>query len=256
VLDAYPTPESDARRRQGDGGLPPALAAVPRDERGRLALVNGHFTYGIHAAFGAPCRYLTFLREPVARVISLYHHAHDHENHAMHPLIHDDGLSLRELLEADVNALEYDDAQTRLVAGFDVVEEFRRAVADDTEGVLRRAVQHLEDHFDVVGAMEAFDTSLLLAADRYGWDDVHYTNRNVTRRSRSAGRTAEVSRLIRAHNPLDVRLYEYAKERLRRDVRRAGPGFRARLFRFECEASVRALRRKLQSIRARARRSG
>lgn len=245
-LSAYPTPESHAATRAGRLVLPPALAELTPEQRSRFDLVSGHFSYGIHEAFARSCRYLTFVRRPVDRVVSLYYHARAHADHVMHPLIHDEGLSLAELLETGRNALEYDDAQVRALAGYHLEEEFRRAVEADEEAVLKRAIRHLETHFDVVGVMDAYDTSLLLAAERYGWRDVCYEVRNVTARpSRRPEDDPEVRRLIRSHNRLDERLYDYARRRLRREVRRLGPRFRARLLRFEFRKAGRSLRKRL-----------
>lgn len=251
-LAAYPTPESHAATRAGRLVLPPALAGLTPEERGRYDLVSGHFSYGIHEAFAGPCRYLTFVRRPVDRVVSLYHHARTHSDHVMHPVIHDEGLSLAELVKSGRNALEYDDAQVRALAGYHLEDEFRRAVEDDPESVLARAVRHLESHFDVVGVMESYDTSLLLAAELYGWEDVSYEVRNVTPRPRRRPEDdPEVRRLIRQHNRLDERLHEYARKRLRGHVRQLGPSFRARLIRFEIRAAARAGWKRLGSAKTR-----
>lgn len=246
TLAAYPTPESHAATRAGRLVLPPALAGLTPEERSRYALVSGHFSYGIHEAFAGPCRYLTFVRRPVERVVSLYYHARSHADHVMHPLIHEAGMSLADLLETGRNALEYEDAQVRALAGLHLEDEFRRAVRKDPEAVLAQALRHLESHFDMIGVMEAYDASLLLAAELYGWTDVHYEVRNVTKRpSRGPEDAPDVRRLIRQHNRLDQRLHDYARARLRRDVRRRGASFRARLLRFEAEAAARSLRTRL-----------
>lgn len=251
-LQAYPTPESHAATRAGRLVLPPALAELTPEERSRFGLVSGHFSYGIHEAFARPCRYLTFVRRPVDRVVSLYHHARLHVDHVMHPLIHDEGMSLAQLLESRRNALEYEDAQVRALAGYHLEEEFRSAVEADPEAVLERAIRHLESHFDVVGIMEAYDTSLLLAAERYGWTDVAYQVRNVTAPPRRRPEDdPEVRRLIRRHNRLDERLHEYARRRLRREVRRLGPSFRVRLLRFEVRMAARSVPKRLRRAKSR-----
>lgn len=47
---------------------------LPFGVLGRLRLVMGHFTYGIHGRANLPYRYVTVLRDPVDRVVSLYYH--------------------------------------------------------------------------------------------------------------------------------------------------------------------------------------
>lgn len=244
-LAAYPTPESHAETREGRRTVPPALRGLTPEARSRFDLVSGHFSYGLHEHFAGPCRYLTFLRDPVERVISLYYHARSHPDHVMHPLIHEQDMSLADLLREDLNALEYDNAQTREVYGLELEEPFRQAVAQDADGVLRQAMRHLDEHFDAVGVMEAFDASLQVAAQRFGWRDVHYTVRNVTSRpSRRPEDAAEVRLLIREHNRLDEQLHAYARQRLHREIKQMGPAFQARLLAFKSRALARALRRR------------
>jgi hypothetical protein len=54
-----------------------AFEALPEAEMERLRLVMGHFRFGIHARIGRPSRYVTLVRDPVERVVSLYHHFRD-----------------------------------------------------------------------------------------------------------------------------------------------------------------------------------
>src|SRR5687768_14239089 len=42
-------------------------------QRGTYELLQGHFPYGIHDYIPRPTQYITFLRDPVARVVSLYY---------------------------------------------------------------------------------------------------------------------------------------------------------------------------------------
>jgi len=44
----------------------------------------GHFPYGIHKQFFKPYQYITFLRDPVDRVISLYYYIKNTKGHSMY----------------------------------------------------------------------------------------------------------------------------------------------------------------------------
>jgi len=44
-------------------------------ERGRIRLVRGHIPFGWHGLFDQPVTYITFRRDPIKRVISLYRYA-------------------------------------------------------------------------------------------------------------------------------------------------------------------------------------
>ena len=47
---------------------------LPAEVRARLRLVIGHFPFGLHAYIDRPFRYVTVVRDPVDRVVSLYYH--------------------------------------------------------------------------------------------------------------------------------------------------------------------------------------
>jgi hypothetical protein len=78
--------------------------------------------------------------------------------------------------------------------------------------------------------------------DRFGWKNVLYNRRNVTRgRPRQEDLTAEVLELIRAHNRLDTELYAYARARFEEQVSSLGPRFerRVKVFRMANDATNR-----------------
>jgi len=52
----------------------PAIKDVPHEDRQKLRFVAGHFDYGNHRLFDAPCKYLSVLRDPVDRLISDYNY--------------------------------------------------------------------------------------------------------------------------------------------------------------------------------------
>ena len=49
-----------------------AFAGLPEAERAALSLVAGDFGYGFHQHIPGPARYVTMLRHPVSRIVSLY----------------------------------------------------------------------------------------------------------------------------------------------------------------------------------------
>ncbi len=53
---------------------PDDFASLPERERARFRLVMGHFRFGLHESVPGPSRYVTLLRDPLDRVVSLYYH--------------------------------------------------------------------------------------------------------------------------------------------------------------------------------------
>lgn len=50
---------------------PKIVEKIPPEVRANLRIVTGHVHYGIHRYFSQECRYITLLRDPVQRVVSL-----------------------------------------------------------------------------------------------------------------------------------------------------------------------------------------
>jgi len=60
------------------GGEPPGITLeafrdLPTDEKEHVRLVYGHFRFGVHEWLPQKARYVTMLRDPVDRVVSLYY---------------------------------------------------------------------------------------------------------------------------------------------------------------------------------------
>ncbi|MCB9841386.1 MAG: sulfotransferase family 2 domain-containing protein [Phycisphaeraceae bacterium] len=64
------------------------IGAMTPDQRARVRVAAGHQAwYGIHEMFGRPARYVTFLRSPVARVLSCYRMMRRDTSNRFNPVI-------------------------------------------------------------------------------------------------------------------------------------------------------------------------
>ena len=188
----------------------------------RLRLVLGHFYFGAHNFIPKPCTYITFLRDPVERIISHFYYVRSSPAHYFHE------QSRRLNLAAFVEYCS-DNDQTRQLAGRCGVPSAR---TNPTE-MLEVAKGNLAEHFVAVGITEDFDRSIVLMKRVLGWRHAFYVRENV---SRDHPRRDELSRealdAIRGHNELDLDLYQYARERFREQIRGQGPSFERELQRF------------------------
>lgn len=65
------------------------LAALSPERKAKIRFAAGHQVwYGIHEALGRPARYITFLRSPVARVLSCYRMMRRDPTNGFHAAIH------------------------------------------------------------------------------------------------------------------------------------------------------------------------
>lgn len=200
------------------------FATLPEAERARPKLIVGHFTYGLHEFVPRPSVYVTLMREPIALVMSQYHHVRRHEGH----LLHQEAKAhptIAEYIRSGIS-LEMDNSQTRAFAG-DTTTLFGGC----TPAMLELAKENLERSFAVIGITERFDESLLLMRDGFGWRDTRYVAVNVDpERERRSG-DEETLDLIRRQNALDLELYRWALDRFDGRIATAS-GFDEELERF------------------------
>jgi hypothetical protein len=178
-----------------------------------LRAVIGDFWFGLHEHVARPSTYITVLRDPVERVVSLYYYAKLHE-----------AMSLEEFL-ASPPFKEVDNDQTRRLAGVDP------PLGGCTADTLDAARGNLKRHFAVVGTTERFDETLILLKRRLGWTrDVASYPRNVNAKKPPASTLPpETVAAIRRRNELDFELWRFASELLDEAIEAEGPDFAAEL---------------------------
>ena len=185
------------------GFIKPPELVVPEHvvdllSRRDLRAVIGHFWFGLHEHVARPCRYVTLLRDPVERVVSLYYYAKLEET-----------MSLEEFARKPPFR-EVDNDQVRRIAGVNP------PVGECTREMLDLARENLRRHFDVVGTTERMDETLAQLKVKLGWNreiDSYPRNVNAARPSSSV-LTREAVEAVRARNELDYELWRYASELL------------------------------------------
>ena len=191
-----------------------------------LRLIEGHVPFGVHVLISRPVAYITLLRDPVERIVSLYAFMRNGEGRDIHCEARGALGSLEELVASGALP-EVDNGQTRRLAGLSP------AYRECSAAMLGRAKENIRHHFAVVGLTERFDESVLLMRRLFGWPSALYSPRKVNpRREPVAALPNSTRRLIEERNRFDRELYEYAAERLGRQVAELGPDFRAELATF------------------------
>jgi hypothetical protein len=172
------------------------LKELAKDEKSTIQCIYGHFLYGLHIQIPRPATYITFLRDPVERVISLFYFWQTY-NHSQQETL--SKMSLKEFILTD-DFSQNSNHQTFYLAG---------GTYD-----LQLARENLQKQFAMVGLTERFDESLFLFQKELGWQKIeHYVSHNMTpNRPRKDQIPREVINLILCKNQLDFQLYEFAKE--------------------------------------------
>jgi len=186
-------------------------AARARTHRDRY--FSGHFCFGMHRHLPAPASYMTFLRDPVSRIVSLYHYSRNDPGAYYHR--HACDATALEFVERS-GLMEIDNGMTRFLSGSKDDAFINRApVGTLGEADLVLAKHNLETYFCFAGLQEIFDESFLLLARLIG--DPHPSYRSLNRRkdvTSGDGIGDELRRAVLARSELDYELYRFAQARL------------------------------------------
>lgn len=184
----------------------------------RMACISGHYYFGFWRALNAELSdemcierpvFLTFVREPVDRLLSLYHYWRENENRYQAQLL---AMSFEEFALSDGSpsgeAWEFlDNDMVRRIAG---VEGVGHTVV---EADYRRALEHLRC-FPGVGVTERFDETVARWAERFSWSSTAYEHRlTQPERLRREELPAALIAEIESRQRYDSALYEYVLAR-------------------------------------------
>jgi hypothetical protein len=225
------------------------LRALPEERRRALRVLEGHMGFGLHELFPQPARYVTFVRDPVARVVSHYGYVLRTPKHYLHNEVAGRRLSLLEYATSGLTH-ELVNGQTRLLSALD------DSKVEPTPEALELAKRNVEEHFVLAGSTERFDESLLLLRRALGWRNVLYRRENAAPRSTGSSPDPDAVEAIREGNRLDQELYDFCSRRFGELVAAAGPSLERELQRFRKRNAVYgALSTSASRARARGRRA-
>lgn len=183
--------------------------ALPDEEKKQINLLRGHILFGLHEYLPQPATYITMLRNPANRIVSLYYHILREKTHYLHETVTNQKMALEDFVVSGV-AAEIDNFQLRALVGYKTT---RIPVGKCDYTLLDEAKDNIKKHFSAVGITERFDDSLLLIKEQLGWATLPaYKTMNVATNKPSQRKEIPDStiRLIQSYNSLDCELYDWA----------------------------------------------
>lgn len=212
------------------------LLNLSETRKQQIKIVNSHFGFGLHEFLHRPYTYITFLRAPIDRVVSMYYYLQRTNNIQTNPLPPD--LSLKDFVQT---YQRIQNGMTKYLSGVilkdQLADQSPKSTANSqcaTKADLELAKKNLKEHFKVIGLAERFDESLILFQKTLGWKIPLYDKNNV---SKSRPSTRNVSkdtlRLIEKSNEFDIQLYEYAKEVFEEYINQQGASFEREVEKFK-----------------------
>lgn len=201
-----------------------AQRAAARGLKPHTRAISGFLPFGLHRHLSRPVEYVTILRDPVDRLVSLHHYVHYGPTADNYKWMARPGTDLLGWLRAFPGANTSNTA-VRYLSGLNVAlcQADEKHCAEPTREHLQQAKRNLRKHFPVVGVVERFWPFLRAFEARHGLER-HPTRGSVNGRLDAAPaweRPPERSRLspatvaaIDEQNELDVELYRFAREQL------------------------------------------
>jgi hypothetical protein len=199
---------------------------APDEEKTNIRLLTGHIHYGIHAYLPQNATYFSLLRNPTDRIVSDYYYILRTPTHPRYNIMTQNKMSIKDYIDAGFVTAN---AQTKILAGMMFQNE-----TDCTQKTLDTAIQNIEKDFAVVGLTERFDETLLLFKNAFGWDNISYVKRNVTKNRPKVSELNSVDlEALNRLNEFDNQLYDYVKRRFNQQIRAMGLEFKMQYGRFK-----------------------
>jgi hypothetical protein len=229
VLQRYYKKEFNINRKISENTLESFLK-LSQEETDDIELLRGHMPFGLHFRFSHPCDYITILRDPVKRAISVYSlltTATKLKDREVYRQVKD--LTLKEFIEQDFDGVN--NHQTRLFSNpWSGTWDPSCLVNRDS---LERAKENLRTHFKVVGVTNRSDETMVLLAKTFGWRYPYYSGRqNTTTKSPVS---EDILRFIEEKNQLDMELYSFAQGLFEEQIQNYGSAFEKDLRKFRRE---------------------
>ncbi len=184
------------------------LHNLPEEKKNKVCFIYGHLAYyGIHEYFSKPCRYITFVRDPLTRVISTYYqYLRRHQKKLPFAPWRKElppGLSFEAWLQSGEPRIS--DYMTNFLSQNSEYYDWNDLKM--TNDHLARAKAILGKMF-FVGLAERANIDLLYLLDLFNVKK-YFENRNVTTQ-KNVKVNEGISNMVNSKNIIDRELYNYA----------------------------------------------
>lgn len=187
-----------------------AFRAMRAGERARVGLVFGHLAGMLRGDVRPDRLKVTVLREPVERVVSHYFYARSTPAHYLYGALREEGMTLERYVVSGM----CHEVRNWFTAHFSGFEPER--VEAEPEAALAEAVRVLSEEYDGVGVLERLDVFAEWLRVRARLPEAYSGRRlNANPKGSVLNQVTEAElRVIRAHNALDIRLYDWVLSRV------------------------------------------
>lgn len=176
---------------------------LSQKKRYKYKCLLGHMQYGLHQYMTPETKYISFIRNPVDRIISHYYYVIRTPEHYLYSYIQKNIVSLKDYISLNSYS-ELTNGQVRDISG----------LSSNDDHALNVALKNINSNFQFVGLTEYFDESLIIFQKQLNWKNIIYIKQNVsTNKPLKENIPEEILETIRQNNQLDLILYESVKQK-------------------------------------------
>lgn len=194
------------------GGIDYIARSRQRLDWDTIDCVSGHMSYGLHGHIPDDRKpvYITFLRDPAERLLSLFYYIKRRPAHTQHKWTKP--LGFMEWLETQRMA-DHDNGMLRFIAGRSDVGSNKQE-GKVTKADYEQAIANLKG-FAFVGFTESFNVDIVKLGEMLGWDVPQYQNKLVQKRKKADQHSKAVQDYLRQSQSWDYKLVEWTKENVK-----------------------------------------
>ncbi len=182
-----------------DGVLRDFMSLEQR-KRNLLDLLIGHVDYGIHHNFNGKSKYITFLRDPVERVLSHYYFIKSNKFHRYHKA--EKNMDIDEFIICGLRP-RMNNCMVRMISGEN--PGYNKC----PDEMIDLALENLDRDYIFVGVVSHLSNSIAALIKIMGWKNVEVERKNVTKNKPDIqSMTEKTIDIIRTYNSLDMKFYD------------------------------------------------
>lgn len=202
---------------------------LDKRKRSKIALISGHMYFGVHKSISSEFKYLTMLRDPLSRVVSMYYYQRRPE-HKYH--ISKD-ISLIDYIKNEYT-VDVNNGMTRFITG---KNRKRVAFGECYAEMFEEAIENIKTHFYPVGILERFDESILFYKSLLNWKfPILYNKKNVNiNKPFNVNLSSNEIEIIRKYNEIDIKLYNWVYKNFDLLIKNQKDYFQAELLKFKSD---------------------